>query len=185
MLAPFDVTNVTIGTPRLILRPWTSSDLDDLYEYASVEGVGECAGWSHHKSLDESKVILNIFIEGGKTFAIVRKEDGKVMGSFGLEELSPDPVAGDLYGRELGYVLGKPYWGKGYATEAVQAVIDYCFRNLGYDYLTVAHFLWNDRSRRVIEKAGFQYIKNIQYETHAGTVEESRLYLLENPNKVR
>lgn len=185
MLASFDVTNVTIETPRLILRPWTVGDLNDLYAYASVAGVGECAGWNHHKSLDESKAILNIFMQGRKTFAIARKEDGKVMGSLGLEELSFDPVAGDFYGRELGYVLGKPYWGKGYATEAVQAVISYCFRNLDYDYLTVAHFLWNDRSRRVIEKAGFKYVKNIQYKTQVGTVEESRVYLLENPNKVR
>ena len=55
MNAPVDVTNIRIETPRLILRPWTEADLNDLYEYASVDGVGEMAGWSHHESIEISR----------------------------------------------------------------------------------------------------------------------------------
>ena len=48
MNAKIDISNVILKTNRLILRPWRLEDLDDFYEYASVEGVGEMAGWKHH-----------------------------------------------------------------------------------------------------------------------------------------
>lgn len=66
MNAPIDVTDIYIDTPRLILRPWQETDLADLYEYASVPGVGEMAGWNHHKSRDESIQILQMFIRDKK-----------------------------------------------------------------------------------------------------------------------
>ena len=94
MNATIDVTNIRIETPRLILRPWEESDLADFYEYASVEGVGEMAGWCHHKSVEESGMILDMFIRGKKTLALELKENGKVIGSLGLEEMRPDPVEG-------------------------------------------------------------------------------------------
>ena len=78
MNASIDVTNIRIATPRLILRPWEKTDTQDLFEYASVPGVGEMAGWSHHQSIEESASILDIFIEQKKTFAIVLKENNKV-----------------------------------------------------------------------------------------------------------
>lgn len=52
-----DISNVVIKTERLILRPWKETDLDDFFEYASVDGVGEMAGWPHHKSKEESKLL--------------------------------------------------------------------------------------------------------------------------------
>lgn len=183
MNAPIDVTNIRIETERLILRPWRESDLEDLYAYAHIEGVGEMAGWSHHKSLDESKSILDMFIRHKKTFALELKESGHVIGSLGLEELDPDPVEGKRYGREIGYVLSKEYWGRGLMPESVKAVIDYCFHTLGWDYLTCGHFVWNDRSRRVVEKCGFTYFRQSHYETRYDTVEVSKNYILYNPNK--
>ncbi len=183
MNAPIDVTNIRIETERLILRPWRESDLHDLFEYASVEGVGEMAGWPHHTSLDISETILNLFIREKKTLALELKETGKVIGSLGLEELSPDPVGQGRFGREIGYVLSKDYWGRGLMPEAVKAVIAYCFDTLGYDYLTCGHFRQNGQSCRVIEKCGFTYFGESRYETQSGTVEISRNYILYNPNK--
>ena len=56
---PFiDISNTTIESERLILRYWQMGDLSDFYEYASVPGVGEMAGWKHHESMEESKKIL-------------------------------------------------------------------------------------------------------------------------------
>ena len=52
MDAPIDVTNIRIETPRLILRPWRMADLEDLYEYARVDGVGQMAGWQPHGSIE-------------------------------------------------------------------------------------------------------------------------------------
>ena len=185
MNAPVDVSGIRLESRRLILRPWEETDLQDLYEYASVEGVGERTGWLHHRSIEESKQILNMFITGKKTLALQLKETGKVIGSLGLEELDPDPVEGAFYGREIGYVLSQDYWGKGLMPEAVKAVIDYCFNVCCFDYLTCGHFLQNAQSRRVIEKTGFQYFGESLYETRYDTVETSRNYILYNPHKVR
>jgi len=181
MIAPIDVTNIRIETTRLLLRCWEKSDLQDMFEYASVPGVGEMAGWNHHKSIEESEGILNMFIEEKKTLAIVYKESGKVIGSVGIELLGPlEEIPPSFKGREIGYVLSKPYWGQGLMTEAVNAVMNYCFRELKYDFLTCAHFVRNDRSRRVIEKSGFQFLKDIEHETRYGTVEDTKLYICYN-----
>ena len=185
MNATIDVTNIQIETQRLILRPWRMTDLQDLFEYARIDGVGEMAGWCHHRSEEESRRILDMFIAQRKTFALELKINRKVIGSLGLEELDPDPMDGNVFGREIGYVLSKDYWGRGLMTEAVQAVIDYCFGTLHYDYLTCGHFLHNDRSRRVIEKSGFQCFGESKYETRYDTVETSRNYLIMNPTKGR
>lgn len=183
MNAPIDVTNIRIETPRLILRPWVITDLEDLWEYASVPGVGEMAGWKHHNAICETQAILQMFIDQKKTLALESKESGKVIGSLGFEEMDPDPECGEKLGRELGYVLSREYWGRGLMPEAVEAVIDYCFRVLNLDYLTCGHFLQSDRSRRVVEKAGFQYFGESRYETRYDTVEISRNYVLYNPYK--
>lgn len=183
MNAAFDVTNIRIETERLILRPWKDTDLLDLYEYASVPGVGEMAGWVHHESVEESKQILNMFISQKKTFALEWKDTGKVIGSLGIEMLDPDPVEDVKCGREIGYVLCRDFWGRGLMPEAVSAVIDYCFRTLGYDYLTCGHFASNGQSRRVIEKCGFTYFGDSLFQTHYNTQEVSRNYILHNPNK--
>ena len=71
MNANFKIDGAIIETERLILRAFTEDDLADFYEYASVDGVGEMAGWAHHKSIEESKEILNRFIAEDKTFAIL------------------------------------------------------------------------------------------------------------------
>ena len=180
MNAIVDVTNIRIETERLILRAWKDSDLDDLYTYASVPGVGECAGWAHHESVEESKRILAMFMNHKKVFALELKENGKVIGSLGLEELHPDPIGEGAYGREIGYVLSKEYWGRGLMPEAVRGVIKYCFHVLNFDFMTCAHFIQNDRSRRVIEKVGFQFFGETDYKSERGVMERSRNYILYN-----
>lgn len=57
-----DITNVIIRTPRLILRPFEQTDLEDFYEYAQVDGVGQMAGWMPHRSVEESRGILALFL---------------------------------------------------------------------------------------------------------------------------
>ena len=182
MIAPVDVSNIRIETQRLILRPWREDDLQDLYTYASVPGVGEMAGWKHHSSMEESRMILDMFIRQKKTLAMELKENGQVIGSLGLEEPDPDPTDAG-FGREIGYVLSKDYWSRGLMPEAVQALMDYCFNVLGFDYLTCGHFLHNDRSRRVVEKMEFVFFAESHYETRYDTVETSRNYIRYNPNK--
>ena len=137
MNAKIDLSQTYLKTKRLILRPWQEDDVEDFYEYARVEGVGEMAGWSHHKNIEESQMILKMFIEERKTLAIVYQENNKVIGSIGLEYCRDDLDSSfdNLKGREIGYVLNKDYWGKGIMSEAVACVIDYCFKELQFDFL--------------------------------------------------
>ena len=184
MNAPVDVTNIRIETDRLILRPWRQEDLEDFYEYARVDGVGQMAGWQPHESMEKSQAILDCFIREKKTFALELKLGGKVIGSLGLETRGRNVgIPEELLGREIGYVLSKDCWGKGLMPEAVKAVIDYCFSVLGFDYLTCGHFARNNQSRRVIEKCGFHFLTEYDFETRMGTLEQVKLYILYNPKK--
>ena len=173
-----DITNVVLTTDRLTLRPWRESDLNDFYEYASVDGVGQMAGWNPHRNLEESKAILSRFSEGKRVFALEYK--GKTIGSLGIEEYREKyyPELDALQGREIGYVLSKDYWGQGLMPEAVKAAIDWLFHEVGLDFIMVGHFDWNSQSRRVVEKCGFQYIKTTKYKTRYDTVENSVEYIL-------
>lgn len=185
MIAPVDVTNIRIETDRLILRAWKETDAEDFYEYARVDGVGQMAGWLPHKDIEESRTVLGFFIRDKKTFALELKENGKVIGSLGLEEREGEPeVPEGSMGREIGYAISKDYWGRGLTPEAVKAVIDYCFKELDFDWLTCGHFIRNNQSRRVVEKCGFRYIKDIVHHTRFGTEEPTKLYILENTGKI-
>ncbi len=180
MNAKIDISNIVINTERLVLRAFRESDLQDFFDYASVDGVGQMAGWKPHENIDISKRILDSFIQEKKTFALVYKANNKVIGSLGIEEYKEKylPELDDKRGREIGFVLSKEYWGQGLMPEAVNAVIDYCFNTLNLDFLTCGYFLGNTRSKRVQEKCGFTPIKQIQYTTRMGTTEECMLNIL-------
>ena len=174
---------ILLETERLILRAWKITDLDDFFEYASVNGVGEKAGWEHHKSKDKSLEILKMFIEEKKVFAIVLKENQKVIGSIGIEELSEelDKDLDNLLGRELGYVLNKDYWNKGIMKEAVSKVVEYCFNTLKLNFLMASYFNHNIASKKVLENLNFKFYKNIIIETGYNNIKEkSTLMLLKN-----
>lgn len=181
MIVKIDVANTTLETERLILRGWLETDLDDLYEYASVDGVGEMAGWPHHESLEISMGILQTFIARNEIFAIEFKENNKVIGSLGIENswARDDERFKHLGLRELGYAMSKDYWGRGIMPEAVRAVIKWCFEDLGLDAVTCGHFSFNDQSRRVIEKCGFTYVDNAPlYATELDTTFDEARYIL-------
>ena len=187
MNAPIDITGVTLKTERLVLRPWRETDLEDFNAYARVDGVGQMAGWMPHRSVEESKEILDMFIREKKTFAL--EYEGTAIGSLGIETYAesryPELALADKRGREIGYVLSKDYWGRGLMPEAVRAVIRYLFEDVGLDFLMVGHFTRNQRSRRVIEKCGFTYVKTIPFETQYGRTEDSMEYILYNPQNDR
>ncbi len=179
-----DVSDTTLETERLILRPFQETDLEDLYAYASVEGVGESAGWPHHTSLETSRRVLESFIRGRNIFAVVWKETGRVIGSLGLHEswTEQEPEYRGMRCVEIGYVLAKEFWGRGLMPEAVKRVIRYCFEECCLDALTICHFEENDRSRRVIEKCGFRYVgDNVWHAKLLGKDFKDKRYILMRP----
>ena len=178
MNAEIDITNVVLRTERLTLRPWRQEDLDDLFEYASVKGVGSMAGWEAHADKWVSQTILTRFIENKKTFAL--EYHGKVIGSLGVEKYDEKrfPDFADKRCREIGYVIGKPYWGQGLMPEAVNEVIRWLFEEVGLDVIVCGHYLWNTQSARVQEKCGFRHYSFGSHETQMGNVEEDEINIL-------
>ncbi len=186
MNAEFKINGKTIETKRLILRSFKQSDIDDFFEYASVEGVGEMAGWAHHKSIEKTQAILSMFINDDKVFAVCDKESGKVVGSLGVEKYGMEEKLTEFngyLGREIGFVLSKDYWGRGIMPEAVNAVIDYLFNVCNLDFLTCGYYDFNNRSKRVQEKCGFKPYRSLLMDTRLGKKEQGTLNLLINPNK--
>lgn len=178
MNTPIDISNVVLKTERLTLRPWRQSDLQDFFEYASVDGVGQMAGWIPHASLEESQMILDRFVNGKKTFAL--EYQGKVIGSLGIELYNENnfPELADKQCREIGYVLSKDYWGRGLMAEAVKEVIRYLFEEVNLDLILCAHFMRNHQSARVQEKCGFRHYAYGTYETRYGTVEDDETNII-------
>lgn len=186
MNAIFKINGKVLETQRLILREFKENDLTDFYEYASVDGVGEMAGWSHHENIETTKEILNSFIKDNKVFAIVYKENNKVIGSLGVEKYFMEDKLDefkDLYGRSIGYVLSKDYWGKGLMKEAVKCVINYLFDECNLDFIICGYYLFNNQSKRVQEKCGFKPYRSLMMDTKRGTKEKGILNLLLNPKK--
>lgn len=186
MNATFKINGKVLETQRLILREFKEEDLTDFYEYASVDGVGEMAGWSHHENIETTKEILNSFIKDNKVFAIVYKENNKVIGSLGVEKYGMEDKLDEfknLYGREIGYVLSKDYWGKGLMKEAVKCVINYLFDECNLDFIICGYYLFNNQSKKVQEKCGFKPYRSLMMDTKRGTKEKGILNLLLNPKK--
>lgn len=178
MNTEIDISGVVLRTPRLVLRPWRQDDLEDFYSYASVDGVGQMAGWKPHANREDSQAVLDRFVEGRKTFAL--EYGGKVIGSLGVEKYNEEqfPEFRDKQCREIGYVLAKDYWGMGLMPEAVKEVIRYLFEEVRLDVILCAHFLSNRQSGRVQEKCGFRHYAYGTFRTKFDTVEEDETNIL-------
>jgi ribosomal-protein-alanine N-acetyltransferase len=176
----FAIRGTVIETRRLTLRHWLLSDLEDFYHYASVPGVGEMAGWAHHESLDQSRVILEQFIRDDNIFAVVHKVDGKVIGSLGVHSVPHDlpKFCRECPAKEIGYALSKAYWGNGLMVEAVLAVNSFLFRETQATILICVCSVTNQQSRRVIEKAGYTYARTFQRKRDLPGPEDSFEYML-------
>ena len=142
----------SLQTVRLLLRPFRHSDLNAFYTYARSPHVGPDAGWPPHQSREESRRILDLFIRQQEVWAVVLRSSGTLIGSVGLHE---DPKRQNEGARMLGYALGEPYWGRGYACEAAREVIRFAFEVQRLPLVSLYHYAYNQRSRRVAEKCGF------------------------------
>lgn len=146
-----------IETDRLILRGWKDDDYLDLHEFVSDDKVGENAGCSVVKNMEESKNIIKTYILYNQSYAIVLKSENKVIGSIGMDDIAPDKELKSLKQRYIGYMINSKYWGSGYAPEATKFLIKYLFEELNLDLIWCSHYDFNLKSKRVIDKCGFTY----------------------------
>lgn len=142
-----------LTTERLSLRPFDLKDADDVFEYSKNEVVGKMAGWKAHANIGETIEVMNaIFLNQETMFAI--EYEGKVIGSAGF---IPDMMRQNQQCLMLGYALSEDYWGRGFMTECCKALIDYAFKSLNINTISVTCYSDNPLSERVIEKCGFEY----------------------------
>lgn len=146
-----------LKTERLILRPWRESDAESLYKYASNPEVGPAAGWPVHTSVENSRQIIKGVLSSDETYAVTLREADAPIGSIGLMIGGKSKLGISADEAEIGYWIGKPYWGQGLIPEAVRELIRYAFDDLGITTLWCGYFDGNEKSKRAGEKCGFLF----------------------------
>ena len=148
---------VPLSTPRLALVALSLEDAPAVFSYASDPEISRLVAWPRHENIVTSRRFLARslvgYAQGGHyEWGLMRRTDQAFLGTCGFGELDVARGVG-----ELGYVLAKPYWGQGYATEAAAAVIQFGFSKLGLQVIEANAFPENIASLRVMSKLGMQY----------------------------
>jgi len=149
---------VTLETERLILRKFTKEDAEAVFRnWASDDEVTKYLTWPTHRSVEASAWYMDFCLESYKKddsyqWGIELKETGELFGNISVVRMNED-----VDSVELGYVIGRRFWGNGYTTEAVKAVIRFLFEEVGANRIAARHDPNNPNSGRVMQKAGMQY----------------------------
>ena len=139
------------------MRKWKETDAESMFEYAKDPEVGPIAGWPPHKSVEESLNVIRNGMNGAECYAICEKESGKAIGAIELKLNGHTDMTQRDDECELGYCLSKPFWGRGYMPEAVEALLRHGFEDLGMNIIWCGYYDGNQKSKRVQEKLGFVY----------------------------
>ena len=147
-----------IKTPRLLLRPFVMEDAQAMYEnWASDPEVTKYLTWPPHGSVEISRAILAQWVSSYQKadfyqWAIVLKELDEPIGSISVVSHNDD-----LKKAEIGYCIGKNWWRQGITAEALIAVMDFLFDEVGMNRLEARHDPRNPQSGNVMKKAGMVY----------------------------
>ena len=140
-----------LETDRLVLRAPRLGDVKAVAALANDRRIAEnTAQIPHPYRAGDAEDFVTSANRGNDTAFLIALSGGTVIGACGMSQLDRHPP-------EIGYWLGVKYWGKGYATEAVRAVIDHTFTDLDCEAVHSAARVTNPASRRVLEKCGFQW----------------------------
>jgi RimJ/RimL family protein N-acetyltransferase len=141
-----------LATKRLILRAPCFEDARAIAALANDRRIAENTLCIPHPYglADAQGFITAANASDGEIVFLIATRGGTVVGGCGIARFGEEPP-------EIGYWLGVPFWGQGYATEAVRAVIDHAFGDLGHDALAGGARVSNPASRRVLQKCGFQW----------------------------
>jgi RimJ/RimL family protein N-acetyltransferase len=120
----------TLETPRLIMRPWRETDAESLYEFARNPLVGPIAGWPVHASVEESRQIIRDILSAEWSYAVTVRPDDTAVGSIGLIIGAASNLGLPEDEAEIGYWIGEPLWGRGYASEATRELVRIAFEEL-------------------------------------------------------
>jgi ribosomal-protein-alanine N-acetyltransferase len=143
----------TLETTRLILRPYAEADIADLVLLAGAREVAATTGRIAHPYTEQNaREFLVLAHEPDKIWLVITlRSDGRQIGGVGLR------VDRELQHAELGYWLGVPYWGQGYATEAAREMLRYGFEELNLHRVFASYFKHNPVSGRILTKVGMRH----------------------------
>jgi RimJ/RimL family protein N-acetyltransferase len=153
--------DLLIETTRLKIRPWRTTDVDDIWPVVSDPEFPRLMSWNAHKDKSETREWIEHAMHVSSSNEELKwaiEHDGKAIGSIGFHEITWQIRAMRLDRGELGYWLAPAYQRKGIMTEAVQAVVRYGFETVGLHKIFVQCMAENVASRRVIEKASFRWV---------------------------
>lgn len=143
-----------LETERLVLRTWEREDVDTIFKICSNADVMLHIGdGNRFEKIEDAEKFLdwtfsNQITYGLSRYAVIEKASGKIAGSCGFALLNNGEI-------ELGYLFGKDFWGKGFATEAANACVKYSFEKLGFTNLVALTDIDYAETHRVLEKIGF------------------------------
>lgn len=164
----------SIETVRLLLRRFRIEDAEDMFHnWANDPEVCRFLLWGPHMNIEASRRRIKQWIdqyEFGTSYvwAITLKDKDVTIGSISVE------ISSDIdMSCEVGYCIGKAYWGRGIMTEALRAVLHYLFYEVGYRRIFAKHDTLNVASGKVMQKAGMHFIK---YEYHVGLRRDGSFY---------
>lgn len=140
-----------LETERLALRAPRLEDAKTVALLANDKRIAENTRRIPHpySRADADDFISAVNVPSGEIAFLITKQNGAIIGACGIA--SQDGVP------DVGYWLGVKYWGQGYATEAVRALIDFAFTELDHEHLQAGARVTNPASRRILEKCGFQW----------------------------
>ncbi|MEZ3455320.1 MAG: GNAT family N-acetyltransferase [Oscillospiraceae bacterium] len=146
-----------IETDRLLLRPFRSGDAPFMFKnWAGDRDVAKFLTWNAHRSVSDSECVVNMWVaeyneNSCYNWAIVMKDISEPIGGISVAR-----IYDNIGAAEIGYCIGKNWWGNGIMTEAFSAVIPYLFE-VGFNRITAAHAVENPASGRVMQKCGLTY----------------------------
>lgn len=140
-----------IQTKRLILRPLTISDASQMFNHwANSETVTKYLTWPPHTTVEQTKALIAFLEEtADEDWGIVIQATNELIGTISVVDNKPE-----LQTKALGYVIGEAYWGAGYMTEALDAVINYLFTHTEVNRIEASHDVENPASGKVMIKNG-------------------------------
>ena len=148
----------TIETNRLILRRFVAEDAGAMFRnWANDSEVCRFMTWQPHGEIENTRILLDKWIaeyinDYCYHWAIISKDIMEPIGSVGVNHIDSKAMW-----CEMGYCISRTYWNTGVMTEAVKAVLDYLFREIGFNRIQAKHHADNPASGRVMQKSGMTY----------------------------
>ena len=142
---------------RLKFRAIKRGDLEDIFEYSNNPQTSQYLLWSPHQNIFVTQEFIDIVLSKYKSgeyhdWAIVLKKSNKMIGTCGFTRIDEDNKT-----IEIGYVINPTYWGNGYATEAVNAILEFAFTELDINRVEARFMAGNDASLTVMKKVGMTF----------------------------